>query len=160
MHLAGELFNKMAQVDMIHVPYKGNAPAITDLVSGQVQVMFDNIVVPLKYVRAGKLRALAVTGRARSPVLRELPTLAEAGLSGFDISTWHGLYAPSGTSPKIIERVNREANKALAVEQFRRWLTDQGIEPAGGAPGEFAAFTRAELLKWGKIVRESGARVD
>jgi tripartite-type tricarboxylate transporter receptor subunit TctC len=160
MHLAGELFKKMAGVDMIHVPYKGNAPATTDLVGGQVQVMFDNIAVPLKYVRAGKLRALAVTGPARSPVLRDLPTLAEAGLSGFNVSTWHGLYAPSGTSRKIIERLNREANKALAVEKFRAWLTDQGIEPAGGTPDEFAAFTRAELVRWGKIVNESGARIE
>lgn len=160
MHLAGELFKKMAGVDMIHVPYKGNAPALTDLVGGQVQVMFDNIAVPLKQVRAGKLRALAVTGPARSPVLPELPTLSEAGLSGYNITTWHGLYAPSGTSPEIIERVNQEANKALATEQIRRRLTDQGIEPAGGTPGEFAAFVRAELVKWGKIVRESGARVD
>ena len=159
-HLAGELFKKMAGVDMIHVPYKGNAPAVTDLVGGQVQVMFDNIPVSLQQVRAGKLRALAVTGPARSPVLPELPTLAEAALPGYSITSWFGLYAPSGTSPQIIERLNREANKALATAQIRRRLTDQGIEPAGGTPGQFADFMRAELVKWGKIVRESGARVD
>ncbi len=159
-HLAGELFKKMAGVDMIHVPYKGNAPAVTDLVGGQVQVMFDNIPVSLQQVRAGKLRALAVTGPARSPVLPELPTLAEAGLPGYSITSWFGLYAPSGTSPQIIERLNREANKALATAQIRRRLTDQGIEPAGGTPGQFADFMRAELVKWGKIVRESGARVE
>jgi len=159
-HLAGELFKKMTGVDMIHVPYKGNAPAVTDLVGGQVQVMFDNIPVSLQQVRAGKLRALAVTGPARSPVLPELPSLAEAGLPGYSITSWFGLYAPSGTSPQIIERLNREANKALATAQIRRRLTDQGIEPAGGTPGQFADFMRAELVKWGKIVRESGARVD
>lgn len=159
-HLSGELFKKMAGVDMIHVPYKGNAPAVTDLVGGQVQVMFDNIPVSLQQVRAGKLRALAVTGLARSPVLPELPTLAEAALPGYSITSWFGLYAPSGTSPQIIERLNRETNKALATVQFRRRLTDQGIEPAGGTPGQFADFMRAELVKWGKIVRESGARVE
>jgi tripartite-type tricarboxylate transporter receptor subunit TctC len=159
-HLAGELFKKMAGVDMIHVPYKGNAPAVTDLVGGQVQVMFDNIPISLQQVRAGKLRALAVTGPARSPVLPELPTLAESGLPGYSITSWFGLYAPSGTSPQIIERLNREANKALATAQIRRRLTDQGIEPTGGTPGQFADFMRAELVKWGKIVRESGARVE
>ena len=159
-HLAGELFKKMADVDMIHVPYKGNAPAVTDLVGGQVQVMFDNIPVSLQQVRAGKLRALAVTGPARSPVLPQLPTVAEAALPGYNITSWFGLYAPSGTSPQIIERLNREANKALASEPIRRRLTDQGIEPAGGTPGQFAEFMRTELVKWGKIVRESGARVE
>jgi tripartite-type tricarboxylate transporter receptor subunit TctC len=159
-HLAGELFKKMADVDMIHVPYKGNAPAVTDLVGGQVQVMFDNIPVSLQQVRAGKLRALAVTGPARSPVLPQLPTVAEAALPGYNITSWFGLYAPSGTSPQIIERLNREANKALATAPIRRRLTDQGIEPAGGTPGQFAEFMRTELVKWGKIVRESGARVE
>jgi tripartite-type tricarboxylate transporter receptor subunit TctC len=159
-HLSGELFKKMAGVDMIHVPYKGNAPAVTDLVGGQVQVMFDNIPVSLQQVRAGKLRPLAVTGPLRSPVLPGLPTLAEAALPGYSITSWFGLYVPSGTSPQIIERLNREANKALANAQFRRRLSDQGIEPAGGTPGQFADFMRAELVKWGKIVRESGARVE
>ena len=159
-HLAGELFKKMADVDMIHVPYKGNAPAVTDLVGGQVQVMFDNIPVSLQQVRAGKLRALAVTGPARSPVLPQLPTVAEAALPGYNITSWFGLYAPSGTSPQIIERLNREANKALSSVPIRRRLTDQGIEPAGGTPGQFAEFMRTELVKWGKIVKESGARID
>ena len=159
-HLAGELFKKMAGVDMIHVPYKGNAPAVTDLVGGQVQVMFDNIPVSLQQVRAGKLRALAVTGPARSPVLPQLPTVAEAALPGYNITSWFGLYAPSGTSPQIIERLNRETNKALASVPIHRRLTDQGIEPAGGTPGQFAEFMRTELVKWGKIVRESGARVE
>ena len=159
-HLAGELFKKMAGVDMIHVPYKGNAPAVTDLVGGRAQVMFDNIPVSLQQVRAGKLRALAVTGPARSPVLPQLPTVAEAALPGYNITSWFGLYAPSGTSPQIIERLNREANKALATVPIRRRLTDQGIEPAGGTPDQFAEFMRTELVKWGRIVRESGARVE
>ena len=150
----------MAGVDMIHVPYKGNAPAVTDLVGGQVQVMFDNNPISLQQVRAGKLRALAVTGPERSPVLPELPTVSEAGLPGFSITSWFGLYAPSGTSPQIIGRLNREVSTALANAQIRRRLTDQGIEPAGGTPGQFADFMQAELVKWGKIVRESGARVE
>ncbi len=159
-HLSGELFKKMTGVDMIHVPYKGNAPAVTDLVGGQVQVMFDNIPVSLQQVRAGKLRALAVTGPRRSPVLPDLPTLSEAGLSGFSIASWFALFAPAGTPPKILLRLNQEAGKAIASQQLRQqWLT-QGIEPAGSTSEQLAAFQRKEVLKWAKIVRDSGARVE
>ncbi len=159
-HLAGELFKKLAGVDMIHIPYKGNAPAVTDLVGGQVQVMFDNIPVSLQQVRAGKLRALAVTGLKRSPVLPDVPTIAESAIPGYNITSWFGLYAPAGTPPRIVERLNKDANRALADKSFRRRLMDQGIEPAGGTSAHFAAFMQAESMKWGKIVKESGARID
>ncbi len=159
-HLSGELFKKLARVDMIHIPYKGSAPAVTDLVSGQVQVMFDNIPVSLPQVRAGKLRALAVTGLKRSPVLPDIPTISEAAIPGYNITSWFGLYAPAGTPPQIVARLNKEANRTLADKEFRQRLMDQGIEPAGGTSAHFAAFAHAESAKWSKIVKESGARID
>jgi tripartite-type tricarboxylate transporter receptor subunit TctC len=145
---------------MIHVPYKGNAPAVTDLVGGQVQVMFDNIPVSLQQVRAGKLRALAVTGPRRSPVLPNLPTVAEAALPGYSVTSWFGLYAPAGTPANIIAQLNRVAGKALAATEPRQRLLDQGIEPAGGTPEQFGAFMQTEVAKWERIVKQSGARVE
>ena len=159
-HLSGELFKKMTGVDMTHIPYKGSAPAVTDLVGGQVQLMFDNIPSSLPQVRAGKLRALAVTGPKRSPVLPDLPTVAEAGLPGFSITSWFALFAPAGTPAKILLRLNKEAAKAIASAELTQQWAAQGIEPAGGTPEQLDAFRRTEAPKWGKIVRESGARVE
>ena len=159
-HLSGELFKKMTGVDMIHIPYKGSAPAVTDLVGGQVQLMFDNIPSSLPQVRAGKLRALAVTGPRRSPVLPDLQTLSEAGLPDFSVTSWFALYAPAGTPAKILLRLNKEAAKAIASKELRQQWIEQGIEPAGGTPEQLDAFRRAEAPKWEKIVRESGARVE
>jgi tripartite-type tricarboxylate transporter receptor subunit TctC len=159
-HLSGELFKKMTGVDMIHIPYKGSAPAVTDLVGGQVQLMFDNIPSSLPQVRAGKLRALAVTGPRRSPVLPDLPTLSEAGLPGFSITSWFALFAPAGTPAKILIRLNKEAGKAIALKELRQQWMDQGIEPAGGTAEQFAAFRRIEASRWEKIARDSGARVE
>ena len=159
-HLSGELFKKMTGVDMTHVPYKGSAPAVTDLVGGQVQLMFDNIPSSLPQVRAGKLRALAVTGPRRSPVLPDLPTVSEAGLTGFSMTSWFALFAPAGTPAKIVLRLNKEAGKAIASKELRQQWMAQGIEPAGGTPEELDAFRRIEAPKWGKIVRDSGARVE
>ncbi len=159
-HLSGELFKKMAGVDMLHIPYKGNAPAVADLVGGQVQLMFDNIPISLQQVRAGKLRALAVTGPKRSPVLPDIPTIAEAALPGYSVTSWFALFAPAGTPPAIVARLNKETNKALADEALRRQLGDQGIEPAGGTAEQLAAHIRAELPRWKKIVAESGAKVE
>ncbi len=159
-HLSGELFKKMTGVDMIHIPYKGSAPAVTDLVGGQVQLMFDNIPSSLPQVRAGKLRALAVTGPRRSPVLPDLPTLSEAGLPGFSITSWFALFAPAGTPAKILIRLNKEAGKAIASKELRQQWMAQGIEPAGGTSEQLAAFRRIEAPKWEKIVRDSGARVE
>ena len=159
-HLSGELFKKMTGVDMIHIPYKGSAPAVTDLVGGQVQLMFDNIPSSLPQVRAGKLRALAVTGPRRSPVLPDLPTLSEAGLPGFSITSWFALFAPAGTPAKILLRLNKEAGKAIASKELRQQWMDQGIEPAGGTAEQLAAFRLMEASKWEKIARDSGARVE
>ena len=159
-HLSGELFKKMTGVDMIHIPYKGSAPAVTDLVGGQVQLMFDNIASSLPQVRAGKLRALAVTGPRRSPVLPDLPTVSEAGLPGFSITSWFALFAPAGTPAKILLRLNKEAAKAIALQELRQQWLGQGIEPTGGTAEQLAAFRRIEAAQWGKIVRESGARVE
>ena len=159
-HLSGELFKKMTGVDMIHVPYKGSAPAVTDLVGGQVQLMFDNIPSSLPQVRAGKLRALAVTGPRRSPVLPDLPTLSEAGLPGFSITSWFALFAPAGTPERILHRLNREAGKAIASRELRQLWLAQGIEPAGGTAEQLAAFRRIEASRWEKIAKDSGARVE
>jgi tripartite-type tricarboxylate transporter receptor subunit TctC len=159
-HLSGELFKKMTGEDMIHVPYKGSAPAVLDLIGGQVQLMFDNLPSSLPQVKAGKLRALAVTGPRRSPALPDLPTLAESGLSGFSITSWFALYAPAGTPARILARLNKEAAKAIATKELRQQWLDQGIEPAGGTPEQLAEFRRIEAPKWEKIIRESGARVD
>jgi tripartite-type tricarboxylate transporter receptor subunit TctC len=159
-HLSGELFKKMTGVDMTHIPYKGSAPAVTDLVGGQVQLMFDNIPSSLAQVRAGKLRALAVTGPRRSPVLPDLPTVAEAGLPGFSITSWFALFAPAGTPAGILLRLNREAGKAILSDELRQQWMAQGIEPAGGSAAQLDAFRRLEALKWEKIIRDSGARVE
>ena len=159
-HLSGELFKKMAGVDMLHIPYKGNAPAVTDLIGGQVQVMFDNIPISLQQVRAGKLRALAVTGAKRSAVLPNVPTIAEAALPGYSVTSWFALFAPAGTPAAIVARLNRETNTALAGKALYGQLTDQGIQPGSGTAEDLAAHLRAELPRWKKIVAESGARVE
>jgi tripartite-type tricarboxylate transporter receptor subunit TctC len=150
----------MTGVDMIHIPYKGSAPAVTDLIGGQVQLMFDNIPSSLPQVRAGKLRALAVTGPRRSPVLPDLPTVSEAGLPGFSITSWFALFAPAGTPSKILLLLNKQAGKAIASQDLRRQWMAQGLEPAGGTADQLAEFMRMEAPKWGKIVGESGARVE
>jgi tripartite-type tricarboxylate transporter receptor subunit TctC len=147
-------------VDMIHIPYKGSAPAVTDLVGGQVQLMFDNIPSSLPQVLAGKLRALAVTGPRRSPVLPDLPTVSEAGLPGFSITSWFALFAPAGTPAKVLLRLNKEAGKAIALKELREQWLDQGIEPAGGTAEQLAAFRRIEASRWEKIARDSGARIE
>ena len=159
-HLSGELFKKMTGTDMIHIPYKGSAPAVTDLIGGQVQLMFDNISSSLPHVRAGKLRALAVTGPRRSPVLPDLPTVSEAGVPSFSITSWFALFAPAGTPAKILIRLNKEAAKAIASNDLQQQWEGQGLEPAGGTADQLAEFRRVEAIKWEKIVRESGARVE
>ena len=159
-HLSGELFKKMTGADMIHIPYKGSAPAVTDLIGAQVQLMFDNISSSLPHVRAGKLRALAVTGPRRSPVLPDLPTVSEAGVAGFSITSWFALFAPAGTPAKILIRLNKEAAKAIASKDLQQQWMGQGLEPAGGTSEQLAEFRRLEAIKWETIVRESGARVE
>ena len=159
-HLAGELFKRMAGVDMTHVPYKGNAPAIADVLGGQVSMMFDNINNSLPHIKAGKLRALAVTGTARAPVLPSLPTLAELGFTGFNITSWFALFAPAGTPQPILQRLNTEVNRVLHEKQVRELLAAESIEAQGNTPEQFRAFLQAEAVRWAKLVKESGAHID
>jgi tripartite-type tricarboxylate transporter receptor subunit TctC len=159
-HLAGELFDTMAGVKMVHVPYKGAGPAMQDLIGGQIQLMFDNLASSLGQIRAGKVKALAVTTAKRSSLAPELPTIAESGLPGFDISTWFGVFAPAGTPPAIVKRLNNEFVKALAAPDVRETMLKLGAEPVGNTPGEFAAYIRSEAQKYAKVVKASGAKVD
>jgi tripartite-type tricarboxylate transporter receptor subunit TctC len=160
-HLAGELFKTMAGVQMVHIPYKGGAPAMADLLAGQVQLMFDNLANALPNVRAGRLRALAVTTLARSPAMPDLPTIAESGLPGFDLTTWFGLMVPAGTPPEIVVKLNAEIVRALNAKDMRERLEKMGAEPpANNTPEHFAVFIRAEAAKYAKVVKDSGAKVE
>ncbi|MEO9137221.1 MAG: tripartite tricarboxylate transporter substrate binding protein [Casimicrobiaceae bacterium] len=159
-HLAGELFNVDAGTDMVHVPYKGAAPAMQALLAGDTQLMFDNLASATAQVKAGKLRALAVTTAQRSKLAPDLPTMAEAGLPGFDISTWFGLLAPAGTPPDVIAKWNADVTKILSAPEMRDRLAAQGAEAAPDTPAEFARFIASELTKYARIVKTSGAKVD
>lgn len=159
-HLAGELFKAMAGVEMTHVPYKGAAPAMNDLIGGQIQLMFDNLASSLAQVRAGKIRALAVTTARRTPLAPELPTVAESGLAGFDISTWFGVFTPAGTPRAVVDRLHSEFTRALAAPDVREKMQNLGAEPVGNTPQEFAAYIRAEAEKYARVIRASGAKAD
>jgi tripartite-type tricarboxylate transporter receptor subunit TctC len=159
-HLAGELFKAMAGIEMTHVPYKGAAPAMQDLVGGQIQVMFDNLASALGQVRAGKVKALAVTTAKRSPLAPELPTVAESGLPGFDISTWFGLFAPSATPREALDRLHAEFTAALAAPDVREKMLHLGAEPVGSRGDEFAEYINAEARKYARLVKASGAKAD
>ena len=159
-HLAAELFKSVAGVDLLHVPYKGGAPAISDLAGGQVQVIFEGLPSLLPHIKSGKVRALAITGQKRDAALPDVPTMAEAGLAGYDANFWSGLVAPAGTPRDAIERLNGVLVKALASTEVREALARQGLEAAGTSPAEFAKFIAAEIEKWGRVVKASGAKVD
>jgi len=159
-HLAGELFKAMAGVRMVHVPYKGAGPAMQDLIGGRIQLMFDNLASSLAQMRAGRVKALAVTTAKRSALAPELPTIAESGLPGFDISTWFGVFAPGGTPRDIVERLHAEFVKALADPAVRQTMLKLGAEPVGNTPAEFAAYIQSEARKYAEVIKASGARVD
>ena len=159
-HLAGELLKADTGVDMIHVPFKGGAPATQALLAGDTQLMFDNLANAVPQVKAGKLKALAVTTAQRSPLAPELPTMAEAGVPGFDISTWFGLLAPAGTPRDIIAKWNIEVVRILNSPDMRERMVAQGAEPAPDTPEQFAAFIGQEIAKYARIVKASGAKVD
>jgi tripartite-type tricarboxylate transporter receptor subunit TctC len=159
-HLAGELFKTMAGVEMTHVPYKGAAPAMNDLIGGQIQLMFDNLASSLAQVRAGRIRALAVTTAKRTALAPELPAIAESGLPGFDISTWFGIFVPAGTPREAVDRLHAEFSRALAAPDVREKMLALGAEPVGNRPEEFAAYIRAEADKYARVIRASGAKAD
>jgi tripartite-type tricarboxylate transporter receptor subunit TctC len=159
-HLAGELFKVDAGVDMLHVPFKGAAPAMQALLAGDTQLMFDNLASATAQVKAGKLKALAVTTARRSKLAPDLPTLAEAGLPGFDISTWFGLLAPAGTPADVVARWNAEVTRILNSAEMRERMTALGAEPAPDTPAEFARFIAGETAKYARIVKLSGAKLD
>ena len=159
-HLAGELFKSMAGVDLRHVPYKGGVAAIPDLLAGRVTMMFTPIPVILPLVREGKLRALAATSLQRVPSMPELPTVAESGVRGFDVTLWGGLVAPANTAPAIIERVYHETATVLAQADVRARFADLGIVAIGNSPQEFAATIKSEIPRWSAVIREAGIKPD
>ena len=160
IHVSGELFSTLAGVRMIHVPYKGRAMAIPDLLAGQIQLMFDNMPSALPVVRDGKLRALAVTSAKRSAAAPDIPTLAELGLTGFEATSWFAIYAPTGTPPDVMARINAETNRILALADVRQRLNGIGLDIIGGSPQDLAAYTRSEVAKWAKVVKDAGAKAD
>ena len=160
IHMSGELFKAMAGVDMTHVPYKGSSPALTDLMGGQVQIMFDNLPSALPLIKAGKLRAIAVTSLKRAAALPDVPTISESGLPGFEASSWFGVLAPAGTPAPVVAKINADVNKWLQSPEARDQLLVQGANAAGGTPEQFAAHIRAETEKWAKVVKASGAKAD
>ena len=159
-HLSGELFKTMAGVEMQHIPYKGSPPALQDVVGGQVTMTFDNITTAWPLAKGGKLRALAVTTAKRSSVAPEVPTLAESGLAGYEVGSWQGVFAPAGTPPEIVKRLNTEIVKIIRMPDVNEKLTALGAEPVGNTPEEFGALVRAEVGKWADVVKKSGAKVD
>ncbi|QHI96919.1 tripartite tricarboxylate transporter substrate binding protein [Xylophilus rhododendri] len=158
-HLSGALFNSMAQGEMTHVPYKGGAPANADLLAGQIQAVFSPLVEVLPYIDSGKLRALGVTTKARLPRLPDVPAIAEA-LPGFEVVLWNGVFAPTGTPPAVVTRLNAAIRKVLQDPAMRKTLADQGSTPVGNSPAEFKQILGEEIVKWGKLVKLSGAAVD
>ena len=159
-HLTGELFKTTAKLDMVHIPYKGSAPAITDLLGGHVPLMFDSTIAILPHIKGGKVRAIAVTGAKRSPQLPDVPTFAEAGMPGFESYAWYGFFAPAKTPKDIIDKLDAAAIKVMKTPEYQRVLEETGSEFVGDTPGNFAAFVKAETAKWGKVAKETGATVD
>ena len=159
-HISGELFKIMTGTQMQHIPYKGSGPMIPDLLAGTIQLSFENITTAYPQVKGGKLRALAVTSSKRSFVAPEVPTMAEAGLAGYDISSWQAMYAPAGTPRDIVARLHAETVKALRSPENQKKLSDLGLDAGGMSPEELAALMRADIPRLGKVVRESGAKIE
>jgi len=159
-HLAAELFKTMAGVELVHIPYKGAQPALTDVIAGQVQLMFATSASVIPFIQAGKLRALGVTTARRSASVPDLPTVSEAGVPGFEAITWHGVVVPAATPAPLIERLNRDIVGALAQPDLRERLAALGAELHAGTPREFADYIAREIPKWSKVVRDSGARIE
>jgi tripartite-type tricarboxylate transporter receptor subunit TctC len=162
IHLAGELFKTMTKTFMVHIPYRGSSPAMTDLIGGQADVMFDNLPSAMPFIKTGKLKALAVTSGKPSPALPGVPTIAQAGgdLTGYEASSWFGILAPAGTPPEIVSKLQQEIAKSLASPAVNEKLMAQGAEPVGNTPEQFATVIQSETRKWAKVVKDSGAKVD
>jgi len=159
-HLSGELFSMLTGTKMIHVPYKGSAPASADLLGGQIELSFENSTIAVPFIKAGKMRALGVTTAKRTGALPDVPTIAEAGVPGYEVSSWQGVFAPAGTPPEIVKKLNTELVRIIALPDVRKRLADIGAEPAGNSPEQFTEFIKTEIAKWEKVVKASGARVD
>src|SRR5690606_35548355 len=155
-----EMFKHMVGLDIVHVPYKGSAPAITDLIGGQVDLMFDNIPSAISHIRSGKLRALATTGAERAAALPDLPTMIESGVEGYQSGAWFGLAVPAGTPADIIARLNAEGRKAVEAPAFVKRIKELGYDIVGGTPEQMAAMIDEEVKRWGPIVKASGAKVE
>ncbi|WP_416048347.1 tripartite tricarboxylate transporter substrate binding protein [Cupriavidus basilensis] len=160
IHLSGEMFKMQARLNMLHIPYRGSAPAVTDLLGGQVQSMFDNTPSALPHVKAGRLRAIAITSAQRSPLLPEVPTVAESGFPGFDVQSWFSLAAPAGTPRPVIERLNSALNKVLAAPDVRQRLQDLAATPEPGSPEPLRRLIAAETKRWHDVVKQSGAKAE
>ncbi len=160
IHLSGELFNVMAQVKTVHVPYKGSAPAVADLVAGRLQFMFDNLPSSLPHVQAGRLRALAVTSGKRVSIVPNLPTVSESGLKGFEVLSWNGLLVPAGTPQAVVARLHDEVVKALKTPEINDRLLSLGIIPIGDKPEEFGKFIRSEMSRWSGVIKTAGIRLE
>jgi len=160
IHMSAAMFTQLTATDMLHIPYKGSGPAVTDLLAGQVNMMFDNIPSSLPHIKAGRLRALATTGAKRDPALPDLPTIAEAGVPGYESGVWFGLTVPAGTPREIIVKLNTAALQAAKSPEFVKRMTDLGYNLIPSTPEEMAAMNRAELARWAPIVKSSGAKID
>ncbi len=159
-HLSGELFKSMAKVDMVHVPYKGNVPAIVDLIAGQTSLLFATMPTVLPQVQAGRLKALAVTSSSRAPAAPDLPTIAEAALPGYSVTNWIGIFAPAGTPRDAVSKLNGEIIRIMQTSEIRTRLLNEGAKFTAKTPEEFGAFVRSEIAKWAKVVKDAGIRVD
>jgi tripartite-type tricarboxylate transporter receptor subunit TctC len=160
LHLSGELFKRLAKVEMTHIPYRGGAPAINDLIPGRVDVIFDNMPSILSHVKAGSLRGLAVTTKERVAVAPDIPTIAESGVPGFDVFSWFGFFVPAKTPQDVVARLNADTNAALAHASVRSRFEELGATPKGSTPAELAAFLKSEIDKWGPVIREAKIRVE
>jgi tripartite-type tricarboxylate transporter receptor subunit TctC len=162
IHLAGELFKTMTKTFMVHIPYRGSSPAMTDLIGGQADLMFDNLPSAMPFIKTGKLKALAVTSSKPSPALPGIPTIAQSGgeLAGYEASSWFGILAPAGTPPEIVNKLQQEIARSLASPAIKEKMVAQGAEPVGNTPEQFAELIQSETKKWAKVVKDSGAKVD
>jgi len=160
IHLSGEMFKMTTRLNMLHVPYRGSAPAVTDLIGGQVQSMFDNAPSAMPHIQGGRLRPIAVTSPQRSPLLPNVPTFIESGYADFDVQSWFGLAAPAGTPAAVVQKLHAELAKVLALPEVKKKLADMGATPAGGTPADMRNFASAEVKRWNAVVKASGAKAE